>query len=167
MFDTGRIRSHAKRTNAVAMVHELSPDDVPDANKRDLLRHAFADPERLWPAETRQALTEEAAERFAALFVPGLPDPSENPGTMLARRLPDRHADADAASLPRRTPFPAGLRRAPWPPAAERRRSGTSPQITRNSPTVMARPGARTAKRTRASPSEPSGSNQRTPVSVS
>ncbi len=48
-------------------VHEVGLDDLLDANKRDLLRHAFTDPDRLRPAKTRQALTEEAAERFAAL----------------------------------------------------------------------------------------------------
>lgn len=65
--DMGRICVHTNWTNTVQQVHEVALDDFLDANKRDLLRHAFTDPERLKPAKTRAALTEEAAERFAVL----------------------------------------------------------------------------------------------------
>ena len=65
--DMDRIRIHTNWTNTVQRVHDIALDDLTDAAKRDLLRAAFTDPDRLRPARTRQALTEEAARRFAAL----------------------------------------------------------------------------------------------------
>ncbi|MGN7870023.1 class I SAM-dependent DNA methyltransferase [Paracoccus sp. 22332] len=65
--DMDRIRIHTNWTNTVQQVHDIALDELADAAKRDLLRAAFTDPERLRPAKTRQGLTEEAARRFSAL----------------------------------------------------------------------------------------------------
>lgn len=65
--DMTRIRIHTNWTNTVQHVHEISTPDLLDASKRDLLRACFTDPESLRPAKTRQALTEEAAQKFASL----------------------------------------------------------------------------------------------------
>ena len=65
--DTQRFRIHTNWTNTVQEVHAFALDDLRDGATRDLLHAAFLDPERLRPRRTRQALTEEAAGRFAAL----------------------------------------------------------------------------------------------------
>ena len=65
--DMDRIRIHTNWTNTVQKVHEIALADLTDAATRDLLRDCFTNPERLKPQKTRQLLTEEAAERFAAL----------------------------------------------------------------------------------------------------
>ncbi|MTE01994.1 class I SAM-dependent DNA methyltransferase [Paracoccus sp. YIM 132242] len=65
--DMDRIRIHTNWTNTVQQVHDIALDELADGAKRDLLRAAFTDPDRLRPAKTRQGLTEEAARRFAAL----------------------------------------------------------------------------------------------------
>lgn len=65
--DMERIRVHTNWTNTVQQVHEIALEDLADAGKRDLLRACFDDPERLRPTKTRQMLTEEAAQEFAAL----------------------------------------------------------------------------------------------------
>lgn len=80
--DMDRIRIHTNWTNTVQQVHELTLEDLLDAARRDLLRHAFTDPDRLRPATTRATLTEEAAQRFAAL----------------AQRLRDRGHDAQVVA---------------------------------------------------------------------
>lgn len=76
--DMARFRVHTNWTNTVQQVHEFELHDLLDAKTRDLLRNCFLDPERLRPAKTRQALTEEAAKKFATL----------------AQRLRDRGHDA-------------------------------------------------------------------------
>lgn len=65
--DMDRIQIHTNWTNTIQQVHEIGLNELADAAKRDLLKAAFTDPERLRPTKTRQALTEEAARRFAAL----------------------------------------------------------------------------------------------------
>jgi hypothetical protein len=65
--DMDRIVIRTNWTNTVQETHTLSLDDLIDGAKRDLLRAAFTDPERLRPRRTRDALTAEAAERFSAL----------------------------------------------------------------------------------------------------
>ncbi|WP_405403612.1 class I SAM-dependent DNA methyltransferase [Paracoccus sp. Ld10] len=65
--DMDRIQIHTNWTNTIQQVHEIGLGELADAGKRDLLKAAFTDPERLRPSKTRQALTEEAARRFAAL----------------------------------------------------------------------------------------------------
>ena len=65
--DMERIRIHTNWTNTVQQVHDITLDDLLDAGRRDLLRACFDNPERLRPQKTRQTLTEEAAENFAAI----------------------------------------------------------------------------------------------------
>jgi type II restriction/modification system DNA methylase subunit YeeA len=65
--DMDVIRIHTNWTNTVQKVHTLRLPDLADAANRDLLRNCFLDPDRLKPAKTRQVLTEEAAQKFAAL----------------------------------------------------------------------------------------------------
>ena len=65
--DMARFRIHTNWTNSVSKTYEFTLDDLTDAAIRDQLKWAMADPERLRPGETRQALTERAAATFAAL----------------------------------------------------------------------------------------------------
>ena len=65
--DMDRIRIHTNWTNTVQKVHTIALTDLTDAATRELLRHCFTDPDRLKPSKTRQLLTEEAAQKFAAL----------------------------------------------------------------------------------------------------
>jgi hypothetical protein len=65
--DTERIEIHTNWNNTVQKSYQLSLDDLSDAGKRDILRACFTDPERLKPQQTRQDLTEEAAQKFVAI----------------------------------------------------------------------------------------------------
>lgn len=65
--DTDRFIITTNFTNTVQERHELTLEDLRDADKRALLKAVFSDPERLKPGKTRQALTEQAAGEFAAL----------------------------------------------------------------------------------------------------
>ena len=65
--DMVRFRIRTNWTNSVSRTHEFALDDLADAATRDRLKWAFADPERLRPGETRQALTERAAASFASV----------------------------------------------------------------------------------------------------
>lgn len=65
--DLDRFRIHTNWTNTVQHVYDIDLQDLHDPAKRDLLKAVFSDPDRLKPGRTREALTEEAAERFAAL----------------------------------------------------------------------------------------------------
>ena len=65
--DMQRFRIRTNWTNCVSKTHEFGLDDLADAGTRDRLKWAFSDPERLRPGETRQSLTEQAAESFATL----------------------------------------------------------------------------------------------------
>ncbi len=65
--DMDRIVVRTNWTNTVQDTHTILLDDLTDAAKRDLLRAAFDDPERLRPKKTRDALTAEAATKFSAL----------------------------------------------------------------------------------------------------
>ena len=80
--DTQRFRLHTNWTNTVQETHAFELGDLADGATRDRLRWAFTDPEQLRPRRTRQALTEEAAARFAAL----------------AQRLRARGHDAEAVA---------------------------------------------------------------------
>jgi type II restriction/modification system DNA methylase subunit YeeA len=77
--DMDRILIHTNWTNTVAKTWEITLDDLLDAGKRDLLKAAFLDPDRLKPTTTRQKLTEDAARDFA----------------VIAQRLRDRGHDAE------------------------------------------------------------------------
>ncbi|HJP67699.1 MAG TPA: DNA methyltransferase [Sphingomicrobium sp.] len=65
--DFDRIRIHTNWTNTVSRVHEITLEDLRDADKRQIIKWAMSDPERLRPTQTRQQLTEDAAAEFAIL----------------------------------------------------------------------------------------------------
>ena len=65
--DLRRFRIRTNWTNSVSEKHEFTLDDLADATVRDKLKWAMSDPDRLRPGESRQALTERAAETFASL----------------------------------------------------------------------------------------------------
>ena len=65
--DMARFRIRTNWTNSVSVTHEFALEDLTDAANRDKLKWALSDPERLKPGESRQALTERAAEAFAGL----------------------------------------------------------------------------------------------------
>ena len=65
--DMARFRIRTNWTNCVSQTHEFGLDELTDAATRDKLKWAFSKPERLRPGETRQSLTERAAETFASL----------------------------------------------------------------------------------------------------
>ncbi len=65
--DTDRIVIRTNFTNTVQEAHTILLDDLLDGAKRDLLRAAFTDPDRLRPTKTRDALTAEAAAQFSDL----------------------------------------------------------------------------------------------------
>ncbi len=54
-------------TNAVSETHTLTLDDLRDPRRRQTLKWALAEPERLRPDRTRQKVTEDAAGTFAEL----------------------------------------------------------------------------------------------------
>lgn len=63
--DIERIIVRTNWTNAVSARHDFQLDDLRDPIKRALLKSIWSEPDRLRPAKTRQALTEEAAADFA------------------------------------------------------------------------------------------------------
>ena len=65
--DMLRFRIRTNWTNSVSEKHEFALDDLADATVRDKLKWAMSDPDRPRPGESRQALTERAAETFASL----------------------------------------------------------------------------------------------------
>ena len=65
--DMRRFRIHTNWTNSVSQVHEFTLYDLDDPDTRRKLKWAFSDPERLRPDQTRQAITEQAAAKFADL----------------------------------------------------------------------------------------------------
>lgn len=65
--DMVRFRITTAWTNIVSKTYELTLDDLLDTEKRQILKWVLSDPEKLKPGLTRQALTEEAAEKFANL----------------------------------------------------------------------------------------------------
>ena len=67
--DMDRIVIHTNWTNTVSEVRSITLDELKDANKRDLLRSVFTDPERLKPHKTIDALTREVANKFAGLAI--------------------------------------------------------------------------------------------------
>lgn len=65
--DTKKIIIRTNWTNTVQEAHEIALTDLIDAAKRELLKGAFFDPERLKPRRTRTQLTAEAADEFSNL----------------------------------------------------------------------------------------------------
>lgn len=67
--DMERFVIHTNWTNTVSEVHSITLDELKDANKRELLKAVFTDPERLKPHKTIDALTREVADKFAGLAI--------------------------------------------------------------------------------------------------
>ena len=65
--DMETIRITTNWTNSVSKTETYVLDDLADAAKRQRLRWAMSEPERLRPDQTRQGLTEDVAETFASL----------------------------------------------------------------------------------------------------
>lgn len=65
--DTKRIEIHTNFTSTVKRVHVLELVDLADGAKRELLKNAFSNPERLRPGITRLMVTKDAAEQFSQL----------------------------------------------------------------------------------------------------
>lgn len=61
------IRIHTNWTNSVSKTYDIPIAELEDAEKRQWLKAAFADPDALRPTKTRQQLTEEVAGKFAEL----------------------------------------------------------------------------------------------------
>lgn len=76
--DMARFRIHTTWTNSVSETHEFEIGDLTDARVRNALKWAMSDPEKLRPGQTRQMLTERAAENFAQL-AQGLRDRGHEP----------------------------------------------------------------------------------------
>jgi type II restriction/modification system DNA methylase subunit YeeA len=67
--DMERIIVHTNWTNTVSEKHVIELDELRDAKKRELLRQVFTTPESLKPEKTIDALTREAADKFAQLAI--------------------------------------------------------------------------------------------------
>ena len=65
--DMRRFQIRTNWTNTVSKTYEFELDDLVDGAVRDKLKWAMSNPDRLRPDETRQTLTERAAEHFAQL----------------------------------------------------------------------------------------------------
>lgn len=65
--DIERIVIHTAFTNAVQETHIITLEDLRDPLRRQILKWAFTEPERLRPGLTTPELTEQAAGRFAEL----------------------------------------------------------------------------------------------------
>jgi type II restriction/modification system DNA methylase subunit YeeA len=67
--DMDRIIVHTNWTNTVSEKHVIELEELRDAKKRELLRQVFVTPEQLKPEKTIDALTREAADKFAQLAI--------------------------------------------------------------------------------------------------
>jgi type II restriction/modification system DNA methylase subunit YeeA len=65
--DMARIEVHTNFTNTVQEIHVIPVDQIGVDNNLQLLKCLFSDPEALKPGKTKEAITEEAAQRFASL----------------------------------------------------------------------------------------------------
>lgn len=65
--DTKTIVIRTNWTNSVSEVHTLALTDLLNADKRELLKNCFVNPEALKPKRTRDDLTRDAANEFSAL----------------------------------------------------------------------------------------------------
>lgn len=65
--DMREIQIHTNFTNTPANIYLIQTPDLVSPDKRQLLRWAFLDPERLRPAPERRRVTEEAARQIGAL----------------------------------------------------------------------------------------------------
>lgn len=83
--DTKKIIIRTNWTNTVQETHDIALTDLVDAAKRDLLKAAFFDPEKLKPKRTRTQLTAQAADEFSSL------------AQRLRSRRPDGEVESDYA----------------------------------------------------------------------
>ena len=67
--DMESIVVHTNWTNTISEHHVVQLDELRDAGKRDLLRAVFSAPDRLKPEKTIDALTRDAADKFASLAI--------------------------------------------------------------------------------------------------
>jgi len=65
--DMDRIEIHTNFTNTVPEIHIIPVADLSHGENLAILKSLFSDPESLRPGKTKTAITEEAAQRFAAL----------------------------------------------------------------------------------------------------
>ena len=65
--DMERFRITTNWTNSVSVEHEIALAEIEDTAKRNILKWAMSDPQRLQPGETRQMVTERAAATFSRL----------------------------------------------------------------------------------------------------
>lgn len=65
--DTKRIIIRTNFTNTVTETYTLELEELADPHKLEILRWVFTDPQRLKPHKTIQAITDEAASKFAKL----------------------------------------------------------------------------------------------------
>jgi hypothetical protein len=65
--DMETIRIHTNFTNTVQKVYAIPLDDLRTAESRQILKWAFTNPDKLKPGVTREAITEQAAQDFAAI----------------------------------------------------------------------------------------------------
>ena len=65
--DMGRFRIRTNWTNSVSETHEFALEGLANAANRDRLKWAMSEPGRLRPGESRQEVTERAAQTFASL----------------------------------------------------------------------------------------------------
>ncbi len=65
--DTDRFLVRTAWTNAVPKTYEFALDELAEPKNLDILHAVFFDPEKLRPAETRAALTKEAADKFSTI----------------------------------------------------------------------------------------------------
>ena len=65
--DISTIEIHTNWNNRKTETYRIGIEDLANAQKRDLLKWAFNNPEKLRPDVTREMLTEEAARSFAGL----------------------------------------------------------------------------------------------------
>lgn len=63
--DIDRFRIHTAWTNTVPKTYEIKLDELADADRFEILRNVFYDPEKLKPGKTRAALTLDAADKFS------------------------------------------------------------------------------------------------------
>jgi len=65
--DMDRIVVHTNFTGRPTVVHDISLRDLEKPEKLEIVRAVFHDPEKLKPGVTREAITQEAASRFAEI----------------------------------------------------------------------------------------------------
>jgi hypothetical protein len=65
--DIEHFRIYTAWTNTVPAKYEISLDELADADRREILRNVFYDPEKLKPTKTRAAVTTEAANKFSSI----------------------------------------------------------------------------------------------------